>query len=334
MPKTEEERVVREAGHDPMITIWKRVLLERAAEWNLPEDERWRFLFHNNYQPHSSSINLLWFHDREKFPRVVTKIYREPKILKREFESLVQARGDLSDIVPRPLHFGVEGKFWTLWMEGVPGLRLRAFDKHRPVVLRTLTEAVLAMHLASRKHQSTFGSDRYGHLVSEPLRTVSLFGSSAAVREGCAKVAAEISSDWINSLLIVPQHGDLFFGNVLLHHQHWYIVDWETYGKVDLPLYDLLTLFLSLILAQGPIPERWSPELIGQMPGLINAYSRGLGLHPADIRLLFPLTLVNWFHIQWEDGRQEFTSALYRTIDQYFQSRDLWENRILSPTCR
>jgi aminoglycoside phosphotransferase (APT) family kinase protein len=171
--------------------------------------------------------------------------------------------------------------------------------------------------------------DRYRRMVSEPLETVSCFGPAAHVRAGCAEVAAEISPDWINGLPTIPQHGDLFSGNLLLHHDKWRILDWETYGLIDLPLYDLLTFFLSVLLARGPVPEHWRPSLLARMPALIATYSQRLGLSPADTRRLFPLTLANWFHLQWKDGRQEFATAMYKTIDHYFQSRELWENSIL-----
>src|ERR1700687_1152359 len=125
-----------------MIAKWKAFLRERAPEWNLPREGEWNFLFHNNYQPHYSNINLLWFHGRDKFPRAVTKVFRTPEIPKREFDNLSRAHGNGRDVVPRPLHFGQQEDFWTLWMEGVPGLRLQETNGSSPDNLIAVSNAV------------------------------------------------------------------------------------------------------------------------------------------------------------------------------------------------
>lgn len=312
-----------------MIARWTELLLERAVEWNVPQGGTWKFLFNNNYHSHCSNMNLFWFHGQDEFPRVVTKIYREPRIVKREFENLVRIHAVVPSVVPRPLYFGFEGNFWTFWMDGVPGWRLPAADKHWPAVLGDVSETLLSVHVATRSHETAVGPDRHRSMVTAPLETLSRFGSSAAIREGCAAVAAASSIEWVNSLPIVPQHGDLFFGNLLSHRKRWYILDWESYGLIDLPLYDLLTLFLSLLLARGPVPERWPISLTRQIPALTESYSRAMDISVADTRLLFSLALANWFHLQWEDGRQQFATTMYNAVEQYFQHRDLWENIIL-----
>src|SRR2546423_1772691 len=100
-----------------MMSRWKAFLLESAKQWDLPKGGEWSFLFNNNYHPHCSNLNLLWFHDGGQFPRVVTKLFHEPEIPKREFENLTRAYACAPSWIPKPLHFGYEGEFWTLWME-------------------------------------------------------------------------------------------------------------------------------------------------------------------------------------------------------------------------
>jgi hypothetical protein len=41
------------------------------------------------------------------------------------------------------------------------------------------------------------------------------------------------------------------------------------------------------------------------------------------------LTLVNWFHLQWSDGRRAFSERMYRTMERYFSAADLWDGLIL-----
>src|ERR1035437_2561221 len=119
-----------------MIEDWKRILSTSAAEWGLPADGEWNFLFHNNYQPAGSTINLLWFHRNDRFPRAVTKMCREPDILEREFRNLQAVHRLAPSCAPRPLHLGCAGEFWMLWMEGVPGSRIPT-RRHYPISMLT-----------------------------------------------------------------------------------------------------------------------------------------------------------------------------------------------------
>lgn len=307
-----------------MIRECKAFLLERAGQWNLPAGEPWTFLLHNNYHPHSVNINLLWFHNGSGFPRLVTKLFRQPEIPKREFDNLVQVHRAVPQCVPKPLYFGLLCEFWALWMEGVPGLRLEA-RRVSAAVVRSLAEMVAAIHRGLRRGGARADLDRYRRTVSQPLQTVADFGAAAAVRAGCARVAAQTSAQWIDSLPVIPQHGDLFLSNVLSHREEWHVVDWETFGTIDLPFYDLVTLLFSLLRAGGETPDQWDASLAVQVPAAIESYAEALGLSAADVPRLFPLILANWFHLQWCDGRGEFTRLMYRTIHHYFEHTEIWE---------
>src|SRR3954453_18820119 len=125
-----------------MIEGWKSSLLERADEWGVPPSGQWSALFYNNYHPHVMNIDLLWFHNGETFPRVVTKLCREPEVPKREFENLRQVYATAGDRIPRPLHWGRHGSFWGLWMTGVPGFRAQIEQGVSPADLRSMTSLV------------------------------------------------------------------------------------------------------------------------------------------------------------------------------------------------
>lgn len=312
-----------------MISQWKGFLLEKAAEWDLPQSGKWSFLFNNNYHPHASNLNLLWFHDGDEFPRVVTKAFRDPQLPKREFENLQRVYSRASAWVPKPLHFGLQGQFWTLWMEGVPGMRFRTGKHYAPAMLRSVVEAVARMHGAVRNGGRRSDLERYRRMVSEPLQTVGKFGASDSIRAGCAGLAARCSAEWVDSLPVIPQHGDLFFSNILSDRGKWRVVDWESFGTIDLPFYDLFTFLLSLLRAGGETPGRWDPSLVKQAPVLVECYAQVLGLSPAAVPLLLPLTLANWFHLQRSDGRKEFTDLLYKTIEHYFEHPAVWERAFL-----
>lgn len=316
-----------------MIQHCQSFLLERSAEWGVPTTGRWDFLFNNNYHPHYSGLNLLWFYDREGFPRVVTKVCRDGELLKREFANLQHAYGCAPAWVPRPLHIGLHDGFWMLWMQGVPGLRFQVRNDRSGAALRSVVEMVGAFHRAVRKGPGGVDLGRYRQMVLEPLRTVAQFGPSLCVSDGCSAIAARTPVEWFTALPIIPQHGDLFVSNLVSHRGQWSIVDWESFGMIDLPFYDVFTLLVSVARAGGETPEQWDPDLLTRLPVLVDYYARLFGLSPADIGLLLPLTLANWFHLQWSDNRKAFTELMYKMLQHYFEHVDIWE-RAFVPAAR
>lgn len=316
-----------------MIDRWKSLLTGHTAEWNLPRGGNWTFLFYNNYHPHYSSLNVLWFHNGDRFPRVVTKVFHEPVVPVREFANLTEAYRSAPNWVPKPLHLGSHDKFWTLWMEGVPGLPVSA-RAGRSVPLQEMTEMVTAMHLAIRQSDRKPDPDRYRRIVSKPLQAVAGFGESASVRDGCARLASSISAGWLDLQPVIPQHGDLFRSHILCHKRQCRVIDWESFGVVDFPFYDLLTLLLSLFRADEQPIEQWDRSLAKQAPSLIERYAGGLTLSISDVRVWLPLTLANWFHLQWSDGRKEFTGRMYNTIQHYFDHPQDWEDVFLQAAKR
>jgi hypothetical protein len=308
-----------------MIAEWLDFLRQKAPDWNLPAGDKWTCLFHNNYHPHCKSINLLWFYEDAKFPGVVAKLYREPEILQREFANLKAGFAASPRHVPRPLHLGPLGDYWTLWMEGVPGYQFRPEAVHTRGALRSVVDATISIHSGLQTSSDRPDPARWQRMVADPLNTVSRFGSSALIQERCSSLASSISPDWLMSLPTIPQHGDLFLGNILCHRGVARIVDWESFGFVDLPLYDLITFCFSLLRGEDdraePLP-RWA---MNQMPPLIGRYCKAVGLDNLELRWLVPLSLMNWFQLQWSEGKREFSQGLYRFIEDYFRRPERWE---------
>jgi hypothetical protein len=313
-----------------MIGSWKAFLQEKAGEWELPQSGQWNVLFHNNYQPHYSNLNLLWFHNGEQFPRVVTKCFHEPDIPKQEFENLRLAHFSAATWVPKPLHCGTMDGYWTLWMQGVAATRFQVRDCYSPHIMQSMVETLGLIHRAMKDTKGRPDTDRHRRMVVEPLQAVARFGTSPSIREGCSRMAEKASVDWLSSQPVIPQHGDFVIANVLSHRREWYVIDWESFGVVDLPFYDLFTLLFSLLRVDEQTPDRWEAALVKQAPALIECYSTTTGLSSEDIGLLLPLALANWFHLQLADGRKEFAMRMYKAIHCYFEHTDMWEKVFLS----
>ena len=307
-----------------MIRDCREFLVKSASEWGAGSGHDWSFVLHNNYHPHCSNVNLLWFRDADPFPRIVTKVFHDAELPGREFRNQSHAWSKAPKCVPKPLHFGAfGGRFWAVWMEGVPGFPFRPGQSGGAPDLVSMVDTIASLHTGVS--QADAAPDRYARMVIEPLRTLAAFGASPAVRGGCEQTLAAFPAGSLNGLPPVPQHGDLFVNNMLLHDRRWYILDWETFGKVDLPFYDVLTLVFSWLRAGGETPSEWNEPLRRHVPDLMRRYARALDIAPWRVRALLPLILANWFHMQWADGRTEFTRLMYRSIANYFEHRDLWE---------
>jgi len=308
-----------------MIKKHKNFLIEMSARWGLTLTKPLKFFIYNNYHPHCTNIDIFWFHAKGKFPCVVTKLSRDRTPLEREYENLkkVFARG--LACVPRPLYCGPSGEFHTLWMTGVPGFQIKSGDKRVGKYLDGLVDAIIDLHGRLRSSDSGFDRKRITRFVDEPLETVSKYGTSDAVQRCCRSLQQYFSNLSTDRIPVILQHGDLFIGNVLRDGRQYYFVDWETFGLVDLPFYDLFTFFASFLSGFGDNPEHWPECITKQLPRLIRKYANHLGLLPINPVPFFRLTLVNWFHILHLDGRQEVARQRYEFIERYLENEHLWQ---------
>jgi len=313
-----------------MICEWTRFLTDNAAKWGLPVSGKWDYLFYNNYHPHIMAIILLWFHEGAIYPQAVTKLFREDEVPKREYENLKRAHASAPDCAPEPLALAYSGSFCGLWMKGMPGRRMERSRDCSADALKSMAAMIADLHRALSGTDGNGSPDRHRRAVVEPLAALARFGESAPVREGCEKLASAASRSWIESLPVIPQHGDLYLGNLLRDDGRWHVVDWESFGSIDLPFHDLATLILSSLSGDAMIPSDWTPHLAAETPGLVRLYCDRLMLPREQVRLLLPLSLANWFHLQLRDGRQKFAQRMYRTIADYFEHAEAWEKVFVS----
>ena len=310
-----------------MIEDWKRILSTRAAEWGLPAGGEWNVLFHNSYQPTGSTINLLWFHGNESFPRTVTKMGRDQAILTREYDNLQAVYRVAPRYVPRPMHLGCADGFWMLWMEGVPGRRIPPGRRHPASVLTQSVDMLVSIHSAVAKGIEQSAMDRHARMVTAPIDALLQYGGPA-VRERCHGLLETATAGWLQSIPVIPQHGDLFLDNVLRYREECHIVDWEVFGVVDLPFHDLLTLLLSFLSASASAPERWDADLRRRIPSLIERYACGMKLPASAVSVLLPLTLANRFYLHWIEGRAAAV-VMYAAIKHYFEHTAYWQEVFL-----
>jgi aminoglycoside phosphotransferase (APT) family kinase protein len=210
-------------------------------------------------------------------------------------------------------------------MEGLPGFPSSMARSAK--MRRSIVKALVSIHTAVHGRIQRTGDERYRQMVCDPLQVLAQFGDSAAVRTACARLSRKIEKGWVDSLPVLPQHGDLYSGNILWFRDRPQVLDWETFGAIDLPFYDLLILLVSLLIPDGTTP---APDSVRHAPSLIKLYSAGIGLAVPDLELLFPLALANWFYLKWTSGCRKSTARVYKLIAHLFERSDIWRSTILA----
>lgn len=306
-----------------MIGQWKGILTANAREWDLPADGRWKFLVHNNYQPNYSGLNIFWFHNDSRDPLVVTKIFPEPSLANREFQNLVDAHGCAPGEVPKPYGLFEQRQLWGLWMSGVSGSPLTSPLLLSDALVDRLCDTLVAIQKGVAAIRPA-NPGRYQESVCAPLEFA--MERCPSIADGCRRTLQAYGNGKLDRLPALPQHGDLYSGNLIVDKdQKWGIVDWELFGKVDLPFYDVLRFLLSLDSA--PAPDRWNASVRRYAQRLIARYADALQIERREFTCLLPLLLANWHYRQ---PLAEGKAFALEALKDYFARPTAWERAFLA----
>lgn len=312
-----------------MIKICERFLYQQAEEWNIKLKAPINFFIFNNYHLESTNINIFWFQKRQRFPFLVTRLSHDGDALEREYDHLCQVESYHVDSAPRPLHYGPLGGFFTMWMTGLPGTRFQPDASRLRRHLDTLISTVLTMHSRLRGAAQPANEQRVKRVLDDPINSVLNYKNSTVIHRGYHAVHLASRDLVASSLPVIPQHGDLFLGNILWDKQRFYFVDWEEFNTIDLPCYDIFTLLLSILQSFSQSPAAWPKRLTRLMASQLRRYAAVLGLSSDIQRVLLPLTLANWFHRQYIQGHQKSAQQKYTWIENYFEHEALWQEALL-----
>jgi Phosphotransferase enzyme family len=305
-----------------MIGELRAVLMARAREWGLPREGEWSFLVHNNHQPDYTGVNVFWFHNRGRDPLVFTKVFPEPTLPQQEFRNLQDAHASAPGVVPRPFGLFGQGRFWALWMAGLPGSRLTA-NLLSDEIIDELCDALITIQkgVAARRPANPLRQQEY---VCVPLEYAAR--RYPAISEDCRRVLANCSGVLLDRVPVLPQHGDLSRGNIVVNgDKSLGIVDWELLGVVDLPFYDIIRLLFSL--DSGPAPDRWQVASQKKAQHLIARYMQALRMERQEFAFLLPLLLANWLHRQPLPQGKALAAAAF---EDYLARPSRWERALLT----
>ncbi len=211
-----------------------------------------------NPAPHSKLLYFVFF-DGESEPGVVAKRIRDPsftKHLAREYDNVATAFRELPEgilRVPEPLgldeHAGIylqaviqgESMFQKLRRHG----HRLGVDEVKAFFAKALEIESALAEVSSRNGPTVWcsGAGGWRTLVEQAVSVHSLTAEESALLSDEAQVLRRYLSG--DGLRLTPQHGDFWAGNLFLDNANRWVLDWEWWGWVDLPGFDIAFLLVT-----------------------------------------------------------------------------------------
>jgi hypothetical protein len=257
-------------------------LTRAAAAPGLALEPGWRCSLYSNHGTIASSVVAFVFGADDSVPRVIVKLSRQADTIAREEAALRRLSALVPGRVPHPYLGGELRGVAFLAMEGLDARAISEsqFEGHFRGILEALLELQGAV-LEGPANERGLERELLDTLTQlEHRGDVPGLGMPAL----CSRLRDQLRQLVRIGLLTVPQHGDFSLGNVLARRSGGIVViDWEDYGSVRLPGYDLVVLFATLpdrdflgdrrlrrLLSDGfrryaerlKVDERWLPVLV------------------------------------------------------------------------
>jgi len=258
------------------------------------------YSLYNNRGGATSSILVFGFTAGKARPAVTVKLSRDRERALREYTALGRLAPKLPQRVPKPYLMG-ECRGWTfLAMEGMAGRSVAAAKISRFLTL--IMEVLVALH-----REGDEGPMTHAEVATEiegPLRAFERdYASGPTELEGlCEAVKTDLAGLKDVPLPRVAQHGDFTLGNLLAGPKRSVVVvDWEEFGQIRTPAYDLSVLFSNLPrrdpFAKRRLRKAWFRTLA--------AYAAATGLNPRWLSVLVPVSMMRFVLFCASEGREE-----------------------------
>jgi hypothetical protein len=110
--------------------------------------------------------------------------------------------------------------------------------------------------------------------------------------------------------LVCVQHGDFAINNLAIDSQgKLLLLDWEDYGKITFPYFDLATFLFSVVIAQNRVAEigTW-PQALCATPGWTTVIQtcNARGLAEDEFLRLFPFYMMLFLYLKIEHGYGDY----------------------------
>ncbi|CAN5730846.1 hypothetical protein BH11PSE8_BH11PSE8_06340 [soil metagenome] len=241
------------------------------------------------------SLAISAFVDRRRFFQVKASEYSD---LRGQYDAYCRASQAHPALVPRPLGF-VARDGWTIMVsEGVHHTPVHAADFRRERRGGgALMDDALAFFAAGQQRDGAPGPALCHQELFAALEQHFAPTPYVDLAARCLRGARALRAD---SLGRVPQHGDLVINNLAYSEGRLIVFDWEDYGKVELPGFDLFTLSLSMLSGDaGAIRAMTDPNTPDKR--LLDFLQRACALQGLRVdlyRRLIPLYLLVFLYLK------------------------------------
>lgn len=219
-----------------------------------------------------------------------------------EYERHLQAHELLGETVAPPRALFKAGEWNVIASAGISAMPLRQASLVGPSADRDVVAAIVASfarqgRLADPAHADT-RADRLEQVLSETLERPALAG----VRQ---RVQAPQVWEVVRALPNIPQHGDFVLSNLAWARTRLIVFDYEDFGRIQLPGFDMATLYLSLFEFEADAVRRFLSADEAQLDALVpwlRPSCANLGLTFDTMRRLLPVYLTAFVSLKRNYG--------------------------------
>lgn len=180
------------------------------------------------------------------------------KIFEKEYINIQRIRHLLPDnmkqSIPIPISLDYSEKRAVCIKSFIKGRKLGNKLSKREILSITdhVAEWLLEFHKIFAEKKVLFEKKRLNDLLYSPLKQFSTKNKFDIPINFYAWIEKKVEKFENHSVQMSPQHGDFWYGNTVLSNNRLGIYDWEFFGEVNLPLFDLFH-FLTILLTSPDI---------------------------------------------------------------------------------
>ena len=233
-----------------MIIYLEKLILDNWGKWvegNKPN--HLDFLkIHAGQATRNKKVGFFVFN--KQIPIIFVKTIRESKdnmIIEEEFEKLKNAyKKNNERLAPKPIYLGEYQSMKFSLEEAVVGTQFHSFNKEKH--LNLFLNSFLDFQARMEKEKKLTKEELSHYLEKLSDGFIKLFKTEDYLTNLIKNITKTLKNNNLSVMPLISQHGDLTPDNVLINNQREVkIIDWDNFGKIELPLFDLL-VFL----------QRWS----------------------------------------------------------------------------
>jgi hypothetical protein len=214
--------------------------------------------------------------------------------LQREFECQAASYSALPEYVPEPLAFGQAKGLFLLASRGVPHVRLTMRS-----VRDTAGRLCTGIGEYVRRSATAFANSEPHSEHAEELERVIGYLQEPELVTVLRSYIRQLDLEQLRLLPHVRQHGDLVANNIGLTRRTLVIFDWEDFGRVQLPGFDIALLLMSLLDFDAIRLKHWfERKEPRELDNIVTKAAGCLGINRSMLWMWLPMYLAHFLYLK------------------------------------